>query len=249
MSNDNNKKSGYNNDAYITLIGNLATLKDPETGNQVHAYSKQMPNSNSKVANALMAVNHPNEDDADFWKLEVWSYDPNRSGYHNFLMDHCEKGRQVMVRGIPVLKRDKSDKSKLYPTIIVDKIVGLGGGNGNGNSNGGGNTGGQQQQQPQGQPNMQQGQQQYYQQQNGFPQQQQQGGFPPQPQQGYGQPQGGFPPQQQQGGFPPQQQQGYAQQGGFPPQPQGGFPQQGGFPPQGAPMGAPNGNGGPFQGR
>mgnify|MGYP001267575303 CR=1 FL=1 len=228
----NERRSGFNNDAYIELIGNLATVKDPETGNQVHAYSKQMPNSNSKVANAMLAVNHPNEDEADFWKLEVWSHDPNRSGYHNFLMDHCEKGRLVMVRGVPVLKKDKNDKSRIYPTIIVDKIVGLSSPN-SGNNN---NNQQSQSQQAQLQNNPQTS---YYipQQPNGFqPAPQQQAGFPQQ-QPFAGQQPGAFP-QPPQGGFAPQPNQ--AQSFGAP---QGfgyGAPQ-GQFPPNGAPNSAPFG--------
>ncbi|QHW35743.1 hypothetical protein GZH47_33155 (plasmid) [Paenibacillus rhizovicinus] len=258
MSENNNGKKGFSNDAYIHVTGNIATLKDPDTQQQVHAYSKLMPNnSNHKVANAIVAVNHPNEDEADFYKIEAWSYDPARSAQHDFLMNNCYKGRLVEIRGTLILKKDRNDKNKIYPTIVVDKIIGHGEAGTNGQ---GSNGGGQQQQQQQGygqQPpaNVGAGQQQFYQQQNGFPPQgQQQGGYAPQ-----GQP-GGFPPQGQQqgGGFPPQ-----GQPGGFPPQgQQGGFPPQGQQPngygygaPQGqqgggygAPMGAPGQ--GPFgQGR
>jgi hypothetical protein len=254
MSNDNNKKTGFSNDAYILVTGNICTLKDPDTQQQVHAYSKLMQNSNHKVANAIVAVNHPNEDEADFYKIEVWSYDPQRSSQHDFLMNNCYKGRLVEIRGTLVLKKDRNDKNKIYPTIVVDKIIGHGEAGTNGQSPTGQQGNQQQQQQPQQPVGAGAGQQQYY---GGQPQQQGGFGVPPQPNymQQPGQPQGGFqqpapggyapqPGQQQQGGFVPQQQQGYGA-------PTGGYGAPNGYGAPGAPGQAPGGFGGqgPFQQR
>jgi hypothetical protein len=236
MSNDQNQtRNAFDYHAEIELIGNISGITDPDTNQRVHAYSKMMQGG-AKVANTNIAVNHAGREEADFWRLEVWAQSADRASTHNFLMDHCDIGRKVFVKGVPLLNKDS--QGRIWPTIRVTKLIGLGGGGGNGNRNNNGN-------QNQGGFNSQQG---------GFNQQQgfnpQQGGFPPQqggfgPQGGFGQQPNGFNPQ---GGFNPPQ-----QNGGFG-APQGGFPNQGGPSQFGAPsnpqggFGAPQGGfGGPGQ--
>ncbi|MGG1453463.1 single-stranded DNA-binding protein [Bacillus licheniformis] len=203
-NNNQGNQNGYNNSGYdnhvkIQLIGRIT--KDPE--------SKVI--NNSKVASSSIAVNHTS-DKTDFWFIEVWGNE-GQDSKHNYLVNHCGKGRKVFIEGVPELRQTKKDGSySYYPTIKVSKIVGLDGGSNQQQSQGGGH------QQPTGQFN------------NGGYQQ------PPQ-----GQPQGGFPPQPPQGqsqgqpqGFTPAPPQNGAPQNGFPPNPPGGF---------GAPagVGAPNG--------
>ncbi|GAK41959.1 hypothetical protein TCA2_4451 [Paenibacillus sp. TCA20] len=239
---NNNQGNSMPSHAEIELIVNLATVKDPnnQNGDRVHAYARAV--GDSKVANASVAVNHQGQSEPDYWNLEVWA-NGDRDGNFKFLMEHCYKGRQLFIKGIPMLK--KNTDGRMFPTIKVSKIQGLGSSNNNQSGNG---------------SNQQQG---------GFGQQQQQGGgfqqqgYQQQPQQGFGQQQaGGFQQQQpQQGGFqqqPQQPQQGAPawgnqqgfnqQQNGFGQQQPAGFgaPQQGGMPqnqpPQGnfqPPFGAP----------
>jgi len=166
----NTNSGAYDNLAEIEIIGNLSTIKDPTTGERVHAYSKPM-NNGSKVANANVAVNIPGQDEAQFWKIEVWAQTPERASMHNFLMDHCQKGRKVLVKGTPLLNKDAN--GQIWPTIRVTRLIGFGGGS---QENHGGNN----------QPSQNSG----FQQQGNF-QQQQNNGF--QPQQGFNQ--GGFNPQ------------------------------------------------------
>jgi single-strand DNA-binding protein len=217
------RNSGFDNHVKIQVIGRL--VKDPE--------SKIV--GNSKVASSKIAVNHRSDKaGSDFWFLEVWGNE-GADSKHNFLVNHCPKGRKVFVEGTPELRQTKNADNtySYYPTIKVTEIIGLEGGNANGNNNG--QQGGQQQQPPTGQYGGQP--------QGGYQQPQQQ---PQQPQGGYQQPpQGGFPPAAPQGGFPPASQGGYSpapqqgmQQGGFPPNPPGGGY---GVPVVGAPVGAPNG--------
>lgn len=199
-----NQNSGFDNHVKIQVIGRLT--KDPE--------SKMV--NNSKVASSKIAVNHRGQNgDADFWFVEVWGNE-NADSMHNFLVNHCPKGRKVFIEGIPMLKQTKNGNDyNYYPTIKITQIIGLDGGNQ------GGQGGGQQQQQqpPQGQ---------YAPPQGGYQ-------APPAPQGGYQPP--AAPPQ---GGYAPPA--GAPQQGGFPPNPPGGYgapagppmgaPNPGGFPPQ-----------------
>lgn len=217
--------SGFDNYGKMQLIGRL--VKDPE--------SKIV--GNSKVASSKIAFNHISEKaGTDYWFIEIWGNE-GQDAKHNFLINHCPKGRKVFVEGVPELRQNKDANGNYtyFPTLKVTEIKGLEGGN----SNDSGNQGGQQQQNQQQQPpNGQYGNQGGY-------QPPQQGGYqppqaPPQaPPQGapQGAPQGGFqqpPAQQSQGGF--QQPQG-APQGGFPPNPPGG----GYGAPVGVGAGAPNG--------
>lgn len=205
----NQQNSGFDNHVKIQVIGRLT--KDPE--------SKMV--NNSKVATSKIAVNHRGQNaDADFWFVEIWGNE-GADSKHNFLVNHCPKGRRVFIEGTPMLKQQKAQDGSYnyYPTIKVTEIIGLDGGN----QQGGGQQGG--------------GQQQYNQPPQGqyAPPQQQYNQAPPQqqyqapPQQGYA------PPAPPQGGYqaPP------APQGGFPPNPPGGYA------PVGAPVGAPNGGGFP----
>ncbi|WP_067923946.1 hypothetical protein [Alicyclobacillus shizuokensis] len=237
MANQNGNNSGGRSDyAEIEVFGNLSTIKDPNTGERVHAYSVPL-NNGAKVANANLAVNVANKEDPDYWKLEVYASSPDRASMHNFLMDHCYKGRALFVKGTPVL--NKGQDGRIYPTIRVNYLRGFG--------------------EPASTHNQQQGQQApapqnqggFAPQQGGYPQQggfgqpqapqqggfgQPQGGFQGAPQGGFGQPQGGF--NQSQFGAPQGGQGGFAQPGfGGPQGPQGG-PQPGGF-------GAPQGFGAP----
>ncbi|CDQ41898.1 single-stranded DNA-binding protein [Virgibacillus salexigens] len=168
-SGSNSNKPSYNK---FVVLANLT--KDPE-GKTVN---------NSKVASSSIAVNHPNNQ-TDFWDIEVWVNQGNSSGTHDFLLDYCKKGRQLLIEGEPYLKRrkrqingqdvlDQNGKGvyDYYPTIKVTNLTGLAGGQSNNNNNSN-------------QGNQQQGQQ------NNFNQQ-------------APQPNGGFNPQQQQGGFAPQ---------------------------------------------
>lgn len=249
QNNGNGQGQGNNNSApshvEIEIIANLATVKDPQNpnGERVHAYAKQV--GQGKVANASIAVNLQGQDEPDYWNLEIWA-NGERDGNFNFLMDHCFKGRQVFIKGIPMLK--KNAEGRMFPTIKVNYIKGLGsnaqGGNGGGQQQG---YGGQQQgygggQQQQGYGGQQQPQGGFQQQPQGNFQQQPQGGFQQQPQggqqQGYQQPPAG----QQQGWG---NQQGYQQQqngfgGAQTPPPAPGAQPGYGAPQQGA--GAPNGN-------
>ncbi|MED3627954.1 single-stranded DNA-binding protein [Bacillus subtilis] len=179
------RNSGYDNHSKIQIIGRIT--KDPE--------SKVV--NNSKVASSSIAVNHTSEK-TDFWFIEVWGNE-GADSKHNYLVNHCNKGRRVFIEGVPELRQTKKqDGYTYYPTIRVTNIVGLDGGS-NQQGQGGGQ---QQQQQPTGQFN---------------------GGYQQQPQ---GQPQGGFPPQQPQGqpqGFAPTPPQPNAPQNGFPPNPPGAF--------------------------
>ncbi|PVC75011.1 hypothetical protein C2I27_03740 [Priestia megaterium] len=211
--------SGFDNHVSVQAIGRL--VKDPE--------SKMV--GNSKVATAKIAINHKSEKaGTDFWFIEIWGNE-GQDTLHNFLVNHCPKGRKVFVDGTPELRQQQNGNDYTYfPTIKVRNIVGLDGGKE------GGQGGGQaqaQQQPPSGQFGGQQQQQPQF-------QQPQQGGFAPQ--------QGGFQgqPSAPQGGFPPappagQQPMGAAPQGGFPPNPPGG----GYGAPVGVPAGAPNTGGFP----
>ncbi len=278
MSNQNNNSNAGNNStggnsnnsfAEIMLIGHLATVKDPNSDGRVHAFSKPM-NNNSKVANATIAIN--NKDKAEFWNLEVWASSSDRSGTHDFLMDHCYKGRQVFVTGTPMLNVDANGKA--WPTIRVNVLRGLG-------DSGAANqqSGGQQQnnqQQPPAQQAFNNQNTTYNQNQNGFggnPNQQpgfnQGQGQPPmgQPPAGQYQPpvnpgQQNYPPATGQQNYPPNTGQqntppaGYTHPNGQPPfnqgngQPGGGQfngGQPGGFNPSQPPLGQPpqGGNYGP----
>jgi single-strand DNA-binding protein len=227
---NNNGSSSYYGHAEIEIIGNLATIKDPDSGERVHAYTKMM-NGGAKVANANIAVNHYGKDEADFWKLEVWAQTPDRASMHNFLMDHCYKGRMVFVKGVPILQKDSN--GTIWPTIRVTKLIGMPDGNGNNN---GGNSGGNSRGNGNGSN-------------PGNYQNNQQGGWNNQPQGGWG----GAGPQQ--GGQPPQgswgapqgnngwgnQQQYQQQQNGFGAGPQQGVPFGGPQVPQGVPGGPQSG--------
>lgn len=203
--------SGFDNHVEVQMIGRLT--KDPE--------SKVI--GNAKVASSKIAINHRSEKaGTDFWFIEVWGNE-GADSRHNFLVNHCPKGRRVFIKGTPELrqKKEQDGSYSYFPTIKVTEIIGLDGGNKPGEQ-----QGGQQQQQ-----------------QGGYQQPPAQGNFPPQQQQQ----QGGYPPQQQQGGFPPQA----PPPGGYnpPPAPPQGAPGQQPFPPNvggygapaGPPPGAPNG--------
>lgn len=191
-TNTNDNKGALNNHAKIQIVANLT--KDPET--------RAVGNNGAKVASASVAINHKGQNAAtDFWDVEVWVNQGNSSATHDFLMDYCQKGRQVFIEGVPHLKRrkrqingqdvlDQNGKAVYdsYPAIRVNTLLGLGGGQKN-------EGGGQAPATQQGSFNQQAQQQQ--QQQPGAFNQQPQGGFqqPGQPQGGFGQPQGGFAPQ------------------------------------------------------
>lgn len=210
------RNSGFDNHVKIQVIGRL--VKDPE--------SKIV--GNSKVASAKIAINHRSEKaGTDFWFVEVWGNE-GADSKHNFLVNHCPKGRRVFVEGTPELRQTKNQDGSYnyFPTIKATDIIGLDGGNQG--------QGGGQQQQPQGNFN-----------------QQPQGNFNQQPQGGFQQPQGNFgqpqgqpygAPQQGNFGQPQGAPQGQPQQGGFPPNPPGA--QYGA--PVGAPVGAPAGAPGGF---
>lgn len=197
---NNNQQQGGQRHSYshvnMQVIANIVT--DPE--------SKAIGQNGAKVGQARIAINHSQNQnqEADFWNIEIWVNQGNSSGYHDFLVEHCKKGRKIFIEGTPQLKRTKRQSNgqdvldpngkaiyDYYPTIRVSKIMGLGSNESNNNNNqqqGGFNN---QQQQPQGQPA------------GGFNQQQpQQGGFAPQ--QPQGQPGGFGAPQGQPGGFAPQ---------------------------------------------
>lgn len=214
--------SGFDNHIRIQLIGRLT--KDPE--------SKMV--NNSKVATSKIAVNHRGQNaEADFWFVEVWGNE-GADSMHNFLVNHCPKGRKVFIEGIPMLKQTKNGNDyNYYPTVKITSILGLDGGSEGGQQGGGQPQGGYNNQQPP--------QGQYAPSQGGYnaPPAPPQGGYaPPTPQGGYAPP---APPQG--GGYaPPQGAPAGAPQGGFPPNPPGGYGA-----PQGAPMGAPNTGGFPQQ--
>lgn len=212
--------SGFDNHISVQAIGRL--VKDPE--------SKMV--GNSKVATAKIAINHKSEKaGTDFWFIEIWGNE-GQDTLHNFLVNHCPKGRKVFVDGTPELRQQQNGNDYTYfPTIKVRNIVGLDGGKEGGQ--GGQGQGQSQQQPPSGQFGGQPQQQPQFQQpqQGGFAPQQ--GGFQGQP----SAPQGGFPPAPQAG----QQPMGAAPQGGFPPNPPGG----GYGAPVGVPAGAPNTGGFP----
>ena len=139
-NNNNTNKGSYSNFAEITVLAYLT--RDPE--------STPM-NNGSKVATADVAINHTNGE-TDFWQIECWASSPENSREHNFLMEHCRKGRQVFIIGTPYLKRkkrqlngqdvlDQNGKAiyDSYPSIRVRKLIGVGG-NGNGNSQSSNNT-------------------------------------------------------------------------------------------------------------
>lgn len=201
---------GFDNFVQITVVGRIA--KDPES----------KPVGNGKVASAKLAINHRSEKaGTDYWFLEAWGNE-NQDATHNFLVNHCPKGRKVMVIGTPELRQSENNGNyTYYPTIRVTQIIGLENAKDN---QGGGQQGGQQApQQNYGQP---------------------QGGYqPPAPNGGYqppaAPPNGGYaPPQGAPMGAP-----AGAPQGGFPPNAPGGFPP---APPVGAPVGAPAGAPGGF---
>lgn len=203
QANGQQKNSGSDNHVKIQLIGRLT--KDPE--------SKQV--NNSKVASAKIAVNHKGQNaDTDFWFIEVWGNE-GADSTHNFLVNNCQKGRQVFVEGTPMLKQSKDQNGNFtyYPTVRVQTLVGLSTPSGQGGQQGGNQQ--YQQQPPSGQYN-QPPQQQYQQ--------------PPAPQSAPPQ----APPAGQPGGFPPNMPN--QQQYGAPNQPPMGPPPgapNGGFPPQG----------------
>lgn len=200
--------SGFDNHLKIQVIGRLT--KDPE--------SKMV--NNSKVATSKIAVNHRGQNaDADFWFVEVWGNE-GADSMHNFLVNHCPKGRRVFIEGTPMLKQTKDAQGNFnyFPTIKITSIIGFDGGNEAGQN--GAQTGGQQ-------PNQQPPQGQYAAPQGGYQQPPQGQQFPPQ-NAGYQQ-----PPAQPQAGY---QQQQPPMQGGFPPNPPGGY---------NGPVGAPNAGGFP----
>lgn len=191
----NGQSRNYSSFVKFQAIANL--VNDPES----------KPVGGAKVATAPIAINHAGENgDTDYWTIEVWANQGQSSSVHDFLMDHCKKGRQVFVEGVPHLKRrkrqingqdvlDQNGKPvyDYYPTVRVNVLRGLGGGQNNNN-----------QQQKNQQNNLNQQQQQN----NGFAQ-------APQGQGGFGQPgfapQGNFgQPQQPAGQFGPPQ---FAHQG------------------------------------
>lgn len=203
-----NNNSGFDNHIKIQVIGRMA--KDPES---------KMVNS-SKVATSKIAINHRGQNaDTDFWFIEVWGNEGSDS-LHNFLVNHCPKGRRVFIEGIPFLKQQKDANGNFsyFPTIKIFNLIGLDGGNNQGGQQSGQQQGGYQQpptghysqQPPAG-----------YQPSPAPPQ----GGYPPPPPAGYQPPPAGYQPPP--AGYPP------AQQGGFPPNPPGGYgaPNPGGFPP------------------
>ncbi len=118
-------------------------------------------------------------------------------------MDYCKKGRQLFVEGTPYLKRKKRQNNgqdvldqngkaiyDFYPTIRVNTIIGLQGGQATNNNNAGQKNNNMQQQPQQG----------------NFQQQQQpmQGGFQQPQQTGFGAPASPFQqPQVQGAGGPP----------------------------------------------
>lgn len=123
-------RSGFNSHVKIQVIGNLT--RDPES----------QAVGQSKVASTTVAINHKGNDaPTDFWDIEIWANQGQSTGYHDFLMDYCKKGRQVFIEGVPYLKRrkrqangqdvlDQNGKAvyDYYPTIRVQTIVGLQGG-------------------------------------------------------------------------------------------------------------------------
>jgi single-strand DNA-binding protein len=223
------QNSGFDNHAKIQIIGRI--VKDP---------TSEMKGT-GKVATAKIAVNHRNEKDGtDFWFVEVWGNE-GADSKHNFLVNHCPKGRKVFIEGTPTLRQTQKDGNyTYYPTIKIDQIIGLDGGKEGGNQGGG-------QAQPQGGYNQPpsgqyggapQGQYPPAQQNNQYPPAQQQGQYQAPPQQG------GFPPAPQQGQYnaPPAPPAPQGQPGAFPPNvPGGGY---GAPAPQGVAPGAPNANGG-----
>lgn len=231
--------SGFDNHAKIQVIGRI--VKDPSSEQK----------GTGKVASAKIAINHRNDKDGtDFWFIEVWGNEGSDSK-HNFLVNHCPKGRKVFIEGTPTLRQsEKNGVYSYFPTIKITEIIGLDGGKDN--QQGGNGQGGNNQaynQPPSGQY-------------NSAPQ----GNYPPAaaPQNNYppAAPQGGYPPAPNQGGYPPANQgqsAGYPpapnQQGGYPPappapNPPGAFPPNvpgGGYGapvPQGVAPGQPNANGG-----
>jgi single-strand DNA-binding protein len=120
---------------------------------QVIAYLTSDPKSDvigqSKVATSSIAINHKGSkqgDEPDFWNIEVWVNQGQSSATHDFLVDYCKKGRQVFIEGIPYLKKteakDPQTKQPIlnsqgkpvytyYPTIRVQTLIALGGGNSN----------------------------------------------------------------------------------------------------------------------
>lgn len=169
--------SGYDNHVKIQVIGRIVT--DPVS---------EMKQNGSRLARSKIAVNHRgSKQETDFWFIEVWGNE-NADSVHNFLVNHCGKGRRVFIEGTPHLNstQDENGNWKTFPTIKIEKIVGLDGGSGqsNGNQNGR-NINQQQNMMPTGQFQPENN----YQPNNAQPMQ---GGFP-QPTQ----------PNQMQNGFPP----------------------------------------------
>jgi single-strand DNA-binding protein len=212
------QNSGFDNKADITLLGRI--VNDPT--------SKTV--GSSTVASAKIAINHRSEKaGTDYWFLEAWAGE-NSQRLHNFLVNHCPRGRKVLVTGTPELRQTTKEVNgqkeyNYFPTIKITDIIGV-------ESSNSSDQGSNQQQQPQG----------------GYQQQQPQGGYqqqqqpPAAPQQGYQQPpaapQQGYNQQQQYNQAPPAPPQG----GGFPPSVPGAPP----APQQqyGAPVGAGAPNGG-----
>ncbi len=210
--------NGRQSHAEIEFIANIASIKDENGGSERVGVTVREVNGR-KVAMANIAVNQPNKEEADFWRIEAFASDDETKGLFAYMVNYISIGRKVFIKGRPFLNKD--GQGKFWPSIRLSAIEGLDSPNQQG--------GGQQQGRQGGQG-------------GGYPQQGgQQGAFPPQGGQG-----GGYPPQGgQQGAFPPQG----GQPGGYPPQGgQGGYPPQGGqgggYPGQGAPAYQP-----PFPGQ
>jgi hypothetical protein len=114
------KNYAYNNHVKIQVIGTIQELTDPKTKNKIHAYSSQA--GKLRVANGLVVVNHVGLEQGDFWKLEAFEYANNDKNY-KYLLEYCSKGKMVFIEGTPILKKD--DQNRVYPTIRIEKIIGL----------------------------------------------------------------------------------------------------------------------------
>lgn len=108
------------NHAKVQMIGFISEIFD-ESSQKVPSFSKTISDK-SKVAKSRIAVNLYGQDDADYWNLEAWASSFS-SHNHDILLQFAKKGAKVFVEGTPKLNKDKDDKNKYYPSIVVDKIM------------------------------------------------------------------------------------------------------------------------------
>jgi hypothetical protein len=110
--------NAYGSHSTAQIIG-FVQLVFNEKSERVPSYLFQKNNRYCAVASIL--VNQPGEPTGDYWRIEIWSSQPDDPKIQ-FLLQHCPYGKQVFCQGKIIIKK-KKDKS--YPTMYVEHLIGL----------------------------------------------------------------------------------------------------------------------------